>query len=156
MASPTRAIKATLKSPHRGTPRLCPLNLLVSYQSHDHSVQVEEEHQQMETQFGKTLLLVLGQCSEDLGGVQQVVFLDELVDVVSEHWQVQQKHKPVAIEQEKQGQKAVQATLWNEPRVQFVAQLDWVDVVTLQVGVHNGEKDLREQVDGIDNHRKNK
>lgn len=59
----------------------------------------------METQFGKTLLLVLGQCPEDLGGVQQMVFLDELVDVVSEHWQVQQKHKPAAIEQEKQGQK---------------------------------------------------
>lgn len=130
--------------------------LLVANQSHDHSVQVEEEHQQMEAQLDEALFLVLGQCSEDLGSVQQVVFVDELVDVESQQWQVQQKHKPVAVKQEKHRQKSVQAGLWNEPWVQFVAQLDRVDVVALQVRIHDGEKHLGKQVDGIDNHRKDK
>lgn len=57
--------------------------LLVTHQGHDHSIQVEEEHQQVETQLEETLLLVLGQGTENLRGVQQVVFLDELVGVVS-------------------------------------------------------------------------
>lgn len=88
-------------SSSRASPGQSLCRLLVTDQSHDHSVQVEEEHQQVESQLGEALLLVLGQCSEDLSGVQQVVFLEELVDVVSQQWQVQQKHKPVAVEQEK-------------------------------------------------------
>lgn len=130
--------------------------LLVANQCHDHSVQVEEEHQQVETQLDETLLLVLRQGSEDFRGVQQVVFVDELVDVKRQQWQVQQEDKPVAVDQEKQGQKPVQSGLGDEPWVQFVAQLNRIDVVTLQIRVHDGEKHLREQVHRIDNDGKNK
>ena len=96
----------------------------------------------METQLEETFLLVLGQGSEDLSGIQQVVLVDKLVDIERQNRQVQQKHKPVAIHQKENGQESMQAGLWNEPWIQFVAQFDWVDVVTFQIGIHDGEKHL--------------
>lgn len=43
----------------------------------------------MEAQFNKALFLVLGQGSEDLSGIQQMVLIDEFVDVECQQWQVQ-------------------------------------------------------------------
>lgn len=85
-----------------------------------------------------------------------MVLAKELVDVVCEQWQVQQEHKPEAIDQEKSTQEDVNRSLWDEPRVQLVTQLNWVDVVTLQVGVHDGEKHLSEQVHYVDDNSENK
>lgn len=133
-----------------------PKSLLVANQSHDHSIQVEEKHQQVEAQLDKALFLVLRQRAEDLRGIQQVVFLHKLVHIVGQHWQVQQKHKPEAVHEEKHGQDAVDGSLRNEPRVQFMTQLNRVDVIALQIGVHDGEKHLRKQVHRIHNDGENK
>lgn len=110
----------------------------------------------METQLDKRLLLMLRQGSENLGGIKQVVFVVELVDVECKQWQVQQEDEPEAIDQEKDSQKHMDGSLRDEPWVQLMTQLDWVDVVTLQVGVHDGEKHLSEQVHNVDNDGKNK
>ena len=64
-----------------------PLPLLMrsftfSNQSHNHSVQVEEEHQQVETQLQETLSLVLPQSPKDLSSIQKLHLLVNLVHVV--------------------------------------------------------------------------
>lgn len=133
-----------------------PSPLRVADQGQDHSVEVEEEHEQVETQLDETLLLMLGQGSEDLGGIQQVVLGGHLVDVVSKQWQVQQEHEPVSVDKEKHSHDGMQASLGNEPWVQLMTQLNWVDVITLQVGVHDGEENLGKQVECVDTHGKDK
>ena len=40
--------------------------------------------------------------------------------------------------------------LGDDVHVQAVAEIDGVDVVAFQVGVHDGEEDLQEQVDGVE------
>lgn len=130
--------------------------LLIGDQSHDHSVQVEEEHQQVEAQLDERLLFVPRQSPENLSSVKQVVFVDELVDIECKHWKVQQEHKPEAIDQEKNSQKGVDRSLRNKPWVQLMAQLYGIDIVTLQVRVHNGEKHLGEQVHNVHNDGENK
>lgn len=128
----------------------------VTDQSQDHSVEVEEEHHQVETQLDEALLLVLGQGSEDLSSVQHMVLLQNLVSVVGKQRRVQQKHKPVSIDKEENSHDGVKTSLRNKPWVQLVTQLNWVDVVALQVGVHNGEENLREQVKCVDDNGKDK
>lgn len=99
---------------------------------------------------------MLRQSAEDLGGIQHVVLLDKLVNVEGKQGKVQQEREPVPIDQEQERNEAMQCRLRHEPRVQFVAQLDGIDVVTLQVGVHDGEEHLRKQVHRIDEHGKDK
>jgi len=41
----------------------------------------------------------------------------------------------------------------NDVRVEAIAEVDGVDVITFQIAVHNGEEHLKEQVDGIDQYR---
>lgn len=129
---------------------------IISNQSDDHSVQVEEKQQQVETQLEETFLLVFGQSSKDLSSIQQVVFFVKFVDVESKQWQIEQKGKPVPIDQEQNGQKSMDGGFWNNVIVQFVAKFNWVDIITLQIRVHYSEENLQEQVDGIENNRKDK
>lgn len=129
---------------------------IISNQSDDHSVQVEEKQQQVETQLEETFLLVFGQSSKDLSSIQQVVFFVKFVDVESKQWQIEQKGKPVPIDQEQNGQKSMDWGFWNNVIVQFVAKFNWVDIITLQIRVHYSEENLQEQVDGIENNRKDK
>ena len=96
----------------------------------------------METQLDERLLLVLGQGSENLGSIQEMVLVEELVDVVGQQGEVQQEGEPVAIDQEQSSDEGMQTGFRNEPWIQLVTQLNWVDVVTLQVGVHDGEENL--------------
>ena len=134
-----------------------PLTLIViSNQSHDHSVQVKEKQQQVESKLDKGLLLMLGQSSENLSSVQHVVFVQILVDIVGKQRQVQEEWEPITVHQEEYSEEGVYTGFWDEPWVQFVAQFDRVDVITLQIRVHDGEENLREQVYGINNDRKNK
>ena len=42
------------------------------------------------------------------------------------------------------------AGLRHYVHVEAVAQVDGVDVVAFQIGVHDGEEDLEEEVDGIE------
>jgi len=52
---------------------------LVSDQSNDHGVEVEEEHKQVETKLDEGLLLVHVKLPEDLCGVKQVLVLEDPV-----------------------------------------------------------------------------
>lgn len=42
------------------------------------------------------------------------------------------------------------ASFWDNVHVEAVAEVDRVDVVAFEVGVHDGEEDLQEEVDGIE------
>lgn len=110
----------------------------------------------MEAQLDKGLLLVLGQGSEYLCSVQQMVLVDKLVDVVSQQGQVQQECKPEAVEQKQHREEGMNSCLGQVPGVQLTAQLNGVDVVTLQIRVHDGKEYLGKQVDGIDHHCEHK
>lgn len=110
----------------------------------------------MEGQLDEALLLVLGQGSEDLSGIQQMVLFQHLVGIVSKQWQVQQEHKPVTINEEENSHDRMQTSLRKEAGVQFVTQLDWIDIITLQIRVHDGEKHLCKQVKCVDAHSKDK
>ena len=50
---------------------------LVADEGDDHAVEVEEEHQQVETELDERLLLVYVQLAEDLGRVEQVLVLED-------------------------------------------------------------------------------
>jgi hypothetical protein len=49
---------------------------LVLDQGHNHAVQVEEEHDKVETQLGERFPLMNIQLAEDLGSIQQVGVVD--------------------------------------------------------------------------------
>ena len=55
------------------------LSPLVSDQSNDHAVKVEEEHKQVEAKLDERLLLVHIKLPEDLRGVKQVLVLEDPV-----------------------------------------------------------------------------
>ena len=55
------------------------LTPLVPDQSDDHRVEVEEEHQKVETELDEGLLLVHVELPEDLRGVKQVLVLEDPV-----------------------------------------------------------------------------
>jgi gamma-glutamyl phosphate reductase len=64
---------------------------LVSDQSNDHGVEVEEEHKQVETKLDERLLLVHVKLPEDLRGVKQVLVFEDpvrhVVSILSFDWQ---------------------------------------------------------------------
>ena len=51
----------------------------VSNQSHNHGVQIEKEHEQMETELDEGLALVDVQFAEDLGRVEEVLIVKDPV-----------------------------------------------------------------------------
>jgi hypothetical protein len=55
------------------------LTPLVPDKSDDHRVEVEEEHQKVETKLDEGLLLVHVELPEDLRGVEQVLVLEDPV-----------------------------------------------------------------------------
>jgi gamma-glutamyl phosphate reductase len=55
------------------------LTPLVPDKSDDHRVEVEEEHQKVETKLDERLLLVHVELPEDLRGVEQVLVLEDPV-----------------------------------------------------------------------------
>jgi hypothetical protein len=160
---------------------------LVSDQSDDHGVEVEEEHKQVETKLDERLLLVHVKLPEDLRGIKQVLVLEDpvrrttvstyffvfcetarrllreaesselgsyvLLRVPCKEGQVENERHPVAVDQEQDSQESVDTGLRDDVHVEAVAQVDRVDVVAFQVRVHDGEEDLQEEVDGIDQDR---
>lgn len=117
-----------------------------------------------------------------------------LLNVPSKERQVEDQRNPVAVDQEEEGQEAVDGSFGNDVRVEAVAKIDGVDVVTgfllsararyfgaapdatsapgcgqlsgdrgylarskfdvpFQVAVHDSEEDLKEKVDGVEQHR---
>jgi hypothetical protein len=76
-----------------------------------------------------------------------------LLSVPRNQRQIQQQRQPVAIDQEQYRQERVDAGFGHNVGVQAVAEVDGVDVVAFEIGIHDGEEDLEEQVDGIEEHR---
>jgi len=62
---------------------------LILDQGHDHAVQVEEEHDEMEAQLGERFLLVYVQLAENFRGVQKVGVVHNLLDVPAEKGDVE-------------------------------------------------------------------
>lgn len=129
--------------------RLCGL---VADQSNNHAVEVEEEHEQVEGELDEGFLFVYVELAEDLGGVEQMGVVDDLLDVPSEERQVENQRQPVTVDKEQEGEEAVDSGFGDNVGVKSVAEVDRVDVVALQITVHDSEEDLQEQVDGVDQH----
>jgi hypothetical protein len=75
--------------------------------------------------------------------------VDVLLCVPGQERQVEDKRHPVAVDQEQDSQESVDTGLGDDVHVEAVAQIDGVDVVAFQVRVHDGEEDLQEEVDGV-------
>jgi len=60
------------------------------------------------------------------------VLEDSLLSVPCKQRQVEQKRYPVSIDQEEHGQASVDGCFGNDVGVQAVAEVDWVDVVTIE------------------------
>lgn len=120
--------------------------LVLSHQRSNHTIQIQKEKHQITSQLDKALLLVLLERSENLSGVQQVGVCVNLVGVVGENGGIEQQHNPMACEQEHNGQSCVSRSFRQHVVVEPVAQINGVDVVALQVRVHDGEKDLQKEV----------
>jgi hypothetical protein len=159
---------------------------LIADEGDNHAVKVEEEHDQVEAKLDEGFLLMDVELAENLGSIQEMGVVDDLLDVPCEERDVEQQGHPVAVDQEEQRQESVHSGLGNDVRVEAVAEVDGVDVVTektvvlaspchggrcdliasamasapgdrgcvpFQIAVHDGEEDLQEKVDGVDQHR---
>jgi len=132
---------------------ISPLGRVVLDESNDHAVEVEEEHDEVETKLEERLLLVDVELAEDLGGVEKVGVLEDLLRVPGQEREVQDQRQPVAVDQEQESEESVNGGFGDDVGVEAVAEVDRVDVVTLQITVHNREEHLQEQVDGVNQHR---
>ena len=108
------------------------------------------------------------QLPEDFCRVEQVVLLENpisvsagkssrrlfrfhvLLSVPCQEGQVEDKRDPVPIDEEQEGQESVNGGLGDDVGVEAVAEVDGVDVVAFEVRVHDGEEDLEEEVDGVE------
>jgi hypothetical protein len=79
-----------------------------------------------------------------------VKFLYVLLPIPSQERQVQQERQPISINQEQNRKEGVYSRFRDDVHVEAVAEVDGVDVVAFEVGVHDGEEDLEEEVDGIE------
>jgi hypothetical protein len=126
---------------------------LVLDQGHDHAVKVEKEHDQVETELGEGFPLVDIQLAEDLRGVQQVSVVKDLLYIPREQRQIQDQCHPVSVDKEQESQETMDGGLRDDVGVKTVAEIYRVDVITFEVAVHDGEKDLEKEVDGIYQYR---
>jgi hypothetical protein len=107
----------------------------------------------VEAQLEERFLLVDVKLAEDLSRIEEVSVVNDLLDVPAKERQVEDKRHPVSIDKEEECQETVYGSLWDDVGVESVAEVNRVNVVTFQVTVHNSEKDLQEEVDGVDKHR---
>lgn len=124
----------------------------VADQGNDHAVQVKEKHQEVETKLDERFLLVHVELAEDLGRIQEVLVLEDLLRIENKQRQVQDDSKPVSVDDEQEGQESVNGGFGDDVGVETVAEINRVDVVTFQITVHNRKEDLQEQVDRVDQH----
>lgn len=120
--------------------------LILSHQSSNHAVKVKEEKDQVAGQLDERLLLVFLERSENLSGVQQMGVCVDLVGVVGEDGGIEQQHDPMAGQQKDNGQSSVSGGLGQHVVIEPIAQVDRVDVIALQVRVHDCEENLQKQV----------
>ena len=70
------------------------------------------------------------QLPEDLGRVQQMGVVDNLLDIPGDEWQVQNQWQPVSVDQEEERQEGVDGGFRNNVGVETIAKVDGVDIVT--------------------------
>jgi len=75
-----------------------------------------------------------------------------LLRIPRQERKVEENRKPVTVDQEKYGEKSVDGGFGDDVGVEAVAEVDGVDVVTFQIAVHDGEEDLKKEVDGVYQH----
>lgn len=76
-----------------------------------------------------------------------------LLRIPGQERQVQHQRQPVSVQQEEHGEESVDAGFWDNVHVEAVAEIDRVDVVAFEIGVHDGEEDLEEEIDRIEEDR---
>ena len=69
---------------------------------------------------------------------------------------IQQQWQPIPINQEQGGEECVDAGFGNDVHVEAIAKVDGVDVVAFEIGVHDGEEDLQEEVHCVEQDREEK
>lgn len=89
-----------------------------------------------------TNLLVDVELAEDFGGIEEVSVVNDLLDVPAKERQVENQRNPISINEEKECQETVNSGLGNNVCVESVAEINGVNVITLKVAVHDGEKNL--------------
>jgi hypothetical protein len=129
---------------------------LVSDKSNNHAVEVEEEHDKVETQLEERLLLMDVELAEDFSRIEEMSVVNDLLDVPAKERQVENKRHPVAVDEEKEGQETMHSSLGDDVGVKSVAEINGVNVVTFQIAVHNREEDLQKEVHGVDKYRQQK
>jgi len=78
---------------------LCALRF-IGYQCDDHGVEVEEEHDQMESEFNETLFLVTIKSTENLRCIQHMMSVQHLVYVPCDERDVKEQRQPIPIHKE--------------------------------------------------------
>jgi len=114
----------------------------IAYKSNYHRVQVEEKHNEMEAQFDERFLLVNIQLAENFSSIQEMLIIHNLLNIPCDERQIKQKSYPITVDQEQESQEAMYGRLRDDIRVKSVAEVDGINVITLQVAVHNREEYL--------------
>jgi len=96
----------------------------------------------METKLDEGFLLVHVQFPEDLGGVQEMGVIHNFLDVECNEWQIEYKRNPVPVDKEEDGQEAMDGSFWYDVCVEAIAEIDGINVVTLQIAVHDRKEYL--------------
>lgn len=55
-----------------------------------------------------------------------------LLRIVTQEWQVDNQRDPVSVDQEQEGQESVDSDFGDDVRVEAVAEIDRVDIVTMR------------------------
>jgi len=58
---------------------------------------------------------------------------DILVDVISHERKVEDEGDPVAVDEKEECEEAMDGCFWDDVCVQAVAEIDWVDIVTVGI-----------------------
>jgi len=107
----------------------------------------------VKAKLDKGFLLVNIQLAENLSSIQEMLVVHNLLNIPRDERQVEQERYPITIDQEEEGQEAMYGRFRDDIRVEPIAEVDGINIITLQIAVHNREEHLEEQVHGINNDR---
>jgi len=96
----------------------------------------------VETELKEGFLLVSVERPENLGGIEEMRIIQDLLDVKGQQRQIQNQGDPVSVDQEQRRQESVNGGFGDNVRVEAIAQIDRVDIIAFQVRVHYREEDL--------------
>jgi hypothetical protein len=61
---------------------------------------------------------------------------DVLVNVIGHERKVEDEGDPVAVDEKEECEEAMDGCFWDDVCVQAVAEIDWVDIVTVGISQH--------------------